>query len=385
MWMNSSPRRPPSNLEDNALSDVDCIVIGAGVVGLAVAKALAATRREVLILERERQFGVHTSSRNSEVIHAGIHYEPHSLKAKLCVAGRDLLYRYCAERGIEHRRCGKFTVATSDEQLLTLEKIEANALANGVFDLQWLDAAQAVRAEPQLKCIRALSSPSTGIIDSHAYMQSLLADAESSGATIAYGTEATSMRPTRAGIEILIDSQAEPAVRAQFVVNCAGLCAHQVAASIEGFPAQYIPSVRYAKGSYFALSGASPFARLVYPAPTPGGHLGIHMTLDLAGAARFGPDTEWVTALDYNVDPQRVRLFAAVIRQYWPALDAGRLYPAYAGIRPKLSGPGEATRDFKISGPDEHGVAGIVNLFGIESPGLTASLALGEYIASMIQ
>jgi L-2-hydroxyglutarate oxidase LhgO len=385
MWMNSWLRPPPSNLEDNALSDVDCIVIGAGVVGLATARALAALKREVVILERERQFGMHTSSRNSEVIHAGIHYEPHSLKAKLCVAGRDLLYRYCAERGIEHRRCGKFTVATSGEQLATLEEIEANARANGVFDLQWLDAAAAVRAEPQLKCIRALSSPSTGIIDSHAYMQSLLADAENSGATIAYGTEVTSLRPTPAGVEIRIESQSEPAVRAQCVVNCAGLYAHHVAASIAGFPAQYIPSVRYAKGSYFALSGASPFARLVYPAPTPGGHLGIHMTLDLAGAARFGPDTEWVNTIDYAVDPKRVSIFANVIREYWPALDAGRLYPAYAGIRPKLSGPGEATRDFKISGPDEHGVAGIVNLFGIESPGLTASMALGEYIAAMMR
>jgi L-2-hydroxyglutarate oxidase LhgO len=366
------------------LNDVDCIVIGAGVVGLAAARGLAANQREVLILERERRFGMHTSSRNSEVIHAGIHYEPHSLKAKLCVAGRDLLYRYCAKRGIEHRRCGKFTVATSKAQLATLEKIEANALANGVCDLQWLDAAQALRAEPQLKCIRALSSPSTGIIDSHGYMQSLLADAEGSGATIAYGTEVTSLRPTSAGIEIRIESEADPVVRAQIVVNSAGLNACEVAASIADFPAQHIPNVRYAKGSYFALTGASPFARLVYPAPTPGGHLGIHMTLDLAGAARFGPDTEWVNSIDYTVDPQRVDLFADVIRQYWPALDAGRLYPAYAGIRPKLSGAGEATQDFKISGPEQHGIAGIVNLFGIESPGLTASLALADYIAALL-
>ncbi|HEY0747632.1 MAG TPA: NAD(P)/FAD-dependent oxidoreductase [Steroidobacteraceae bacterium] len=366
------------------MNDVDCIVIGAGVVGLAAARALAAGKREVVILERERRFGMHTSSRNSEVIHAGIHYEPGSLKAKLCVAGRDLLYRYCAERGIEHRRCGKFTVATSNGQLATLEKIEANALANGVCDLQWLDAAQTLRAEPQLQCIRALSSPSTGILDSHAYMQSLLADAESSGATIAYGTAVTSMRATSAGIEIGIESEAEPVVRAQIVVNSAGLYAHQVAASIADFPAQHIPDVRYAKGSYFALTGPSPFARLVYPAPIAGGHLGIHMTLDLAGAARFGPDTEWVDTVDYTVDPQRLGLFAEVIRQYWPALDAGRLYPAYAGIRPKLSGAHEATRDFKISGPEEHGVAGIVNLFGIESPGLTASLALGDYIAAII-
>jgi L-2-hydroxyglutarate oxidase LhgO len=360
------------------------MVIGAGVVGLAVARALARGGREVVILERERQFGVHTSSRNSEVIHAGIHYEPRSLKATLCVSGRDLLYRYCAERGIGHRRCGKFTVATTEDQLPVLEKIQGNALANGVFDLEWLDAEQAARAEPQLKCVRALSSPSTGIIDSHAYMQALLADAEGAGAIIAYGATVASMNPTAAGTEMHIENQPGPAARAQLVVNCAGLHAHEVARSIEGFPAQYIPAVSFAKGSYFALAGASPFARLVYPAPRPGGHLGIHMTIDLSGAARFGPDTEWVTSIDYAVDPQRVSIFADVIRDYWPRLDRERLYPAYAGIRPKLSGAGEATRDFCISVPADHGVAGIVNLFGIESPGLTASLALAEYIAARV-
>jgi L-2-hydroxyglutarate oxidase LhgO len=365
------------------LDDVDCIVIGAGVIGLAVARALALKGREAIILERERQFGMHTSSRNSEVIHAGIHYPPKSLKAQLCVSGRDLLYRYCAERGVEHRRCGKFTVATSEAQLATLEKIESNARANGVFDLEWLDAAQARRAEPQLACIRALSSPSTGIIDSHAYMLSLLADAEGAGASIAYGTAVASLRPTPEGIEIMIDGEPDPVARAHLIVNCAGLTAHYVAASIEGFPARYIPNIRYAKGSYFALTGASPFDRLVYPAPTEGSHLGVHATIDLAGAARFGPDTEWVEAIDYAVDPARATIFADVIRQYWPGLDAGRLYPAYAGIRPKISGPGEATRDFYISGPKDHGLAGIVNLFGIESPGLTASLALGEYIAAL--
>jgi L-2-hydroxyglutarate oxidase LhgO len=366
------------------LNDVDCAVIGGGVIGLAVARALAHNGREVVILERERQFGMHTSSRNSEVIHAGIHYEPQSLKAKLCVAGRDLLYSYCAERGIGHRRCGKFTVATSDEQLATLERIEMSALANGVFDLEWLDAKQAARAEPELECVHALWSPSTGIIDSHAYMQSLLADAESLGAIIAYGTQVASLSPTPAGIEIRIEKELGPAVCAHQVINCAGLHAHQVAASIEGFPAQHIPKISYAKGSYFALRGASPFTRLVYPAPRVGGHLGIHMTIDLAGAARFGPDTEWVDAIDYAVDPQRVPIFAEVIREYWPRLDASRLYPAYAGIRPKISGAGEATRDFCISGPKDHGLAGIVNLFGMESPGLTASLALGEYIAAMM-
>jgi L-2-hydroxyglutarate oxidase LhgO len=366
------------------LNDVDCIVIGAGVVGLAIARALARGGREVVILERERHFGMHTSSRNSEVIHAGIHYMPGSLKARLCVSGRDLLYRYCTERGIGHRRCGKLTVATSEEQLATLEKIEINARASGVFDLQWFDAEQAARAEPQLQCLRALWSPSTGIIDSHAYMQALLADAEASGAIIAYGTQVASLRPTPAGIEIVIEKESSPDVRARLVINAAGLYAHLVAASIEGFPAQHIPAISYAKGSYFALTGASPFTRLVYPAPRAGGHLGIHLTIDLTGAARFGPDTEWVDAIDYAVDPQRAVFFAEVIREYWPRLSARRLYPAYAGIRPKVSGPGEASRDFSISGPDDHGLAGIVNLFGIESPGLTASLALGETIAAMI-
>ena len=359
-------------------------MIGAGVIGLVVARALALKGREAIILERERQFGMHTSSRNSEVIHAGIHYPPNSLKAQLCVSGRDLLYRYCAERGVGHRRCGKFTVATSEAQLAALEKIESHARANGVFDLEWLDAEQARRAEPHLACIRALSSPSTGIIDSHAYMLSLLADAEGAGASIAYGTRVASLRPTPAGVEIVIDGESDPVIRASLVVNCAGLDAHHVAAAIVGFPAQYIPKIAYAKGSYFALTGASPFHRLVYPAPTEGSHLGIHATIDLAGAARFGPDTEWVEAIDYTVDPRRATIFADVIRQYWPGLDAARLYPAYAGIRPKISGPGEAMRDFYISGPKDHGLAGIVNLFGIESPGLTASLALGEYIASSV-
>jgi L-2-hydroxyglutarate oxidase LhgO len=366
------------------LHDVDCIVIGAGVIGLAVARALARSGREVVILERERQFGMHTSSRNSEVIHAGIHYPPRSLKAKLCVAGRDLLYRYCAERGIGHRRCGKFTVATADAEVAVLENIADNALANGVVDLEWLDAKQATRIEPQLTCVRALSSPSTGIIDSHAYMQSLLADAEAAGATVAYGTTVDSLAPTPAGTQIRIEATAQPIVRAQLVVNCAGLHAHQVANSIEGFPAQHVPTVRYAKGSYFALAGASPFTRLVYPAPRAGSHLGIHMTIDLSGAARFGPDTEWVEAIDYAVDPQRVAIFADAIRRYWPRLDAERLYPAYAGIRPKILGQRDATPDFDVSGPEEHGVAGIVNLFGIESPGLTASLALGEYVVALI-
>jgi L-2-hydroxyglutarate oxidase LhgO len=365
------------------VNDVDCIVIGAGVIGLAAARALAHRGREVIVLESERHIGMHTSSRNSEVIHAGIHYEANSLKARLCVAGRDLLYRYCAERVIPHRRCGKFTVATAASQLATLEKIEANARANGVLDLVWLDGSEARRMEPELRCIRALSSPSTGIIDSHVFMQSLMADAEADGASLVCGTAVTSLRCTQAGIEIAVNQESTPTVRARTVINSAGLAAERVASSMQGFPPQFIPKLHFAKGSYFALSGASPFSRLVYPAPPPGGHLGIHATIDLSGAARFGPDSEWVQSIDYAVDPGRVGLFAEAIRHYWPGLDEARLHPAYAGIRPKVSGPGEAARDFCISGPTEHGIARIVNLFGMESPGLTSSLALGEYIAGM--
>jgi L-2-hydroxyglutarate oxidase LhgO len=373
------------------VNEVDCVVIGAGVIGLAIARALACEGREVIILERERHFGMHTSSRNSEVIHAGIHYQPNSLKARTCVSGRDLLYRYCAERGIAHRRCGKLTVATSEEQLTQLHAIESQARSNGVFDLEWLDGAQARRSEPKLRCSAALWSPSTGIIDSHGYMLSLLADAEAHGGQIAYGAAVSSLRPAQSGIDIFIDGAPVPAVRAQIVVNSAGLDAHRVAQSIEGFPAKHIPAVRYAKGSYFALSGSAPFARLIYPVPESGG-LGIHMTLDLAGQARFGPDVEWVDSVDYVVDAARAVTFYDAIRRYWPGLGDGQLSSAYAGVRPKLAGiaagvgagAAATAADFCISGPADHGVAGVVNLFGMESPGLTASPALAAHVASIV-
>jgi len=364
-------------------------VIGAGVIGLAIARALACEGREVIILERERHFGLHTSSRNSEVIHAGIHYPSDSLKARTCVSGRELLYRYCAERGIAHRRCGKFIVATSEEQLAQLHTIESQARSNGVADLEWLDGTQARRREPALRCSAALSSPSTGIIDSHGYMLSLLADAEAHGAQIAYGAAVTSLRPTHSGVDIFIDTEPLPVLRAHIVVNSAGLDAHRVAQSIDGFPVKHIPAVRYAKGSYFALSGSAPFGRLIYPVPQSGG-LGIHMTLDLAGLARFGPDVQWVDSVDYAVDEARAVTFYDAIRRYWPGLGEGQLASAYAGVRPKLAGgqagAGAATTaaDFCVSGPADHGVAGIVNLFGMESPGLTASPALAAHVASIV-
>ncbi len=374
------------------MNDVDCIVVGAGVIGLAVARAIARSGREVIVIERERHIGMHTSSRNSEVIHAGIHYAPGSLKARLCVAGREALYRYCALHGIGHRRCGKLTVAATHGDVAHLEQIEANARANGVLDLQWLDGAEAVKLEPQLKCAVALLSPSTGIIDSHGFMQCLLGDAESYGANVAYGSYVTALKPTDRGVEVCVDGQTAAAVRTRWFINCAGLGAARVASSIEGFPLAHIPRMHYAKGSYFSLAGgssqAAPFSRLIYPAPSASGHLGIHLTLDLSGGVRFGPDLQWLEALDeppdYAVDASRAALFAEAVRQYWPALPAARLTPGYAGIRPKLSGPGEPARDFLISGPKDHGVDGVVNLFGIESPGLTSSLALGDFIAAQL-
>ena len=363
------------------MNPADCVVIGAGVIGLAAARALALAGRKVLILERERHFGMHLSSRNSEVIHAGMHYPPGSLKALTCVAGRELLYRYCGDKGIAHRRCGKFIVA-ADAQCAQLRAIELQARANGIVDLEWLDGAEARRREPALDCAAALSSPSTGIVDSHALMLSLLADAEARGAEIAYGAAVTALRPGRGGCDIFVDSSASPELRAALIINAAGLDAHRIARSIEGFPEQHIPRVRFAKGTYFSLAGSAPFSRLIYPVPEAGG-LGIHMTVDLAGRARFGPDVQWVEQVDYGVDAARAATFYGAIRQYWPQLADGRLSPAYCGVRPKLSGPGEAAADFCISGPAAHGVAGVVNLFGMESPGLTASLALADCIASM--
>lgn len=371
------------------MTEVDCIVIGAGVIGLGVARAVARGGRDVIVIERERHAGLHSSSRNSEVIHAGIHYTPGSLKATLCARGREALYRYCDINLISYRRCGKLTVAASRDEVPHLQKIEANARANGVLDLEWLESAQAVALEPELKCAVALHSPSTGIIDSHAYLHCLLGDAESYGANVAYGTELSALRRTDRGIEVCVDDQAAPVLRTRWVINCAGLGAARVAALMDDFPRAHIPRMHYAKGSYFAVPGRSPFTRLIYPAPSASGHLGIHMTLDLAGCARFGPDMQWLDAVgetpDYSLDATRAALFADAVREYWPRLPAERLAPAYAGIRPKLSGPDEPARDFLISTPRDHGVAGVVNLFGIDSPGLTASLAIGDVVAAVLE
>ena len=337
--------------------------------------------REVLILERERQFGTITSSRNSEVIHAGIYYPPGSLKAKLCVAGREQLYAYAGQHHVAHKRVGKLIVATNSGQMVELDRLKGVAEVNGVEDLEWLDQAKLSALEPELNSVGALLSPSTGIIDSHGYMLSLLGEAESRGAVIAYGAELAAARPNAGGLRLEL-ADGGGAVGARLLVNAAGLHAPSLARSIDSFPESHTPRESYAKGNYFSLAGRTPFRHLIYPVPEPGG-LGVHLTLDLAGLARFGPDVQWIETLDYSVDPRRGDVFYARIRNYWPGLPDGALQPAYCGIRPKLSVPGEEAADFVISGPEQHGFPGVINLFGIESPGLTASLALAEEVARM--
>jgi L-2-hydroxyglutarate oxidase LhgO len=362
------------------MDTVDVVVIGAGVVGLAVAGELARQGREPLILEAHSTFGTEISSRNSGVIHAGIYYPQGSLKARLCVRGRDLLYEHCERHGIPYRRCGKLIVATSDAQRRTLEQIRAAASLNGV-ELIALDRIEAQALEPEVSCVAALLSTATGIIDVHSYMLALLARAEEHGATLLCRHRVTRM--VIEGQDVLIAVNGEtPGLQARMVINCAGLHAPQTARLIEGFPAERIPAAYFAKGSYFTLVGRSPFQRLVYPIPEPGG-LGVHVTLDLDGRARFGPDVEWVDGCEYRVDVRRAERFYAAIRAYWPRLEDGALKPGYAGIRPKISGPGEPAADFRIDGPTTHGIAAVINLFGIESPGLTASLAIAEEVGKL--
>ena len=360
----------------------DCAVIGAGVVGLAIARRLARAGREVLILEAEQAFGTGISARNSEVIHAGIYYPHGSLKARLCVAGRDMLYAYCAERAIDHRRCGKLLVATNANQLGQLEAIAAHARGNGVDDLRALTRNAALEIEPALECAAALFSPSTGIVDSHALMLALLGDAENAGAVLALRSPVSGGEVTADGIVLDIGGIEAMQLRATTVINCAGLGAQGFAHALRGLPDGSVPPLSYAKGNYYTLTGRAPFSHLVYPLPEAAG-LGVHLTLDLGGQARFGPDVEWVDTLDYRVDPRRADAFYAEIRRYWPALPDGALAPAYAGIRPKPHLAGAATCDFIVQGPGEHGVPGLVCLYGIESPGLTASLALAEHVAGL--
>lgn len=368
------------------MEQVECAVIGAGVVGLAVARQLALAGREVVILEAEPAFGTITSARNSEVIHAGIYYPAGSLKAELCVRGRDLLYEYCATHGVAHQRTGKLIVATDPAQHPALEQLREKAIANGVHDLRWLPAEEAMALEPQLRCSAALLSPSTGIVDSHGLMLALLGDAEAAGAMLAVRSPVLRGRVAGHGAILEVGGDAPMTLAAHTVINCAGLRAPSIARALEGFPQDTVPPAYFAKGCYFSLSGRSPFSHLIYPVPEAAG-LGVHLTLDLGGQARFGPNVEWVDRDDgdvYQVDPRAADGFYAEVRKYWPALPDCALQPGYAGLRPKITGPGEAAADFRIDGPTVHGCAGIVQLYGIESPGLTASLAVAERAAAAL-
>lgn len=365
------------------MEQVDCIVIGAGVVGLAVARVMAQRGLETLVLEQGTDIGTGTSSRNSEVIHAGIYYPTGSLKAELCVRGKALLYDYCAARGVAHRRCGKFIVATSVDQLGKLEQLAETGRRNGVQALAMMTGAQAMSREPSLQCVAALDSSSTGIVDSHGLMLALRGDFEASGGMVAFDAPVRSGHCGAQGIQLEVGGAEPMEIQAGLVINAAGLGAQRVAAALHGMPQALVPPLFMAKGNYYSLRGRAPFSRLVYPVPEPGG-LGVHLTLDLGGQARFGPDVEWVESEDYRVDPRRADAFEEEIRRYWPGLPEGALQPAYAGIRPKISGPGESAADFVLQGPAQHGQAGLMHLFGIESPGLTASLALGERVADLM-
>ena len=359
---------------------VDCIVAGAGVVGLAVAAGLARRGLETWVLEAEDAIGTATSSRNSEVIHAGIYYPAGSLKARLCREGRDRLYAYCERRGVAHRRCGKLIVATDAAQLAELDAIVARAAANGVDDLRRIDVGQALALEPSLRCVGAVVSPSTGIVDSHALMLSLQAQIEAGGGIVALRTPVARVAQDRDGFVVATSGVDATDLACRYFVNSAGLGAPRLARAIEPLDPAHVPPAYLAKGNYYALQARNPFTRLIYPVPEQAG-LGVHLTIDLAGRGRFGPDVEWVDSIDYAVDPRRADGFYAAIRRYWPGLPDGALAPAYSGIRPKIQAPGEPARDFVVQAQAVHGVAGLVNLFGIESPGLTASLAIADEVA----
>jgi L-2-hydroxyglutarate oxidase LhgO len=363
------------------VENVDAVVVGAGVVGLAVARALALAGRETIVLDAEDAIGTHTSSRNSEVIHAGIYYPKGSLKALACVRGRRLLYEYCETHGVPFKRCGKLIVATDASQMAELSAIREKAHANGVSDVEFIPTQKIKEWEPELRCVAGLHSPSTGIIDSHALMLAYLGDAEARGAALALKSPLIGGEITRDGIVLHTNDMT---LKTSVLVNSAGLRAPTVAGKIEGFDTKFVPRELYAKGNYYSLNKKSPFSRLVYPVPEPGG-LGVHVTLDLAGQARFGPDVEWVDRISYEVDPRRAERFYAAIRRYWPGLPDGALLPGYSGIRPKTAGPNEPAPDFQIQGPAAHGVPGLVHLFGIESPGLTASLALAEAVLRQLE
>jgi len=373
---------------------VDAVVIGAGVVGLAISRALARRGREVVVLERNCRIGSVTSARNSEVVHAGIYYPQNSLKARSCVRGRDLLYEYCENNGVSFKRCGKLIVATSDSQVIKLQSIQEKASANGVHDLQILDRHEVSTLEPNVECYAALLSPSTGVVDSHAFMVAIQGDLEDAGGAVAFNAPFEGCRRLQNGqVRIKVGGDEPMELSCKLLVNSAGLVAPHVASLIEGMPTGKIPKAYFAKGNYYSLLGKSPFTRLVYPVPQQAG-LGVHATVDLSGQVRFGPDVEWVSfdcphlllseGRHYHVDPERADSFYSEVRKYWPALPDAALVPDYSGIRPKIVGPGEQSADFVVSGPADHGVPGVVNLLGIESPGLTASLAIAEHVEQLL-
>lgn len=381
---------PPAERHNPTMESVDAVVVGAGVVGLAVGRALAQRGLETLVLERENAIGTGVSSRNSEVIHAGLYYPEGSLKARLCVRGKQLLYALCESHGVAHQRCGKLIVATSAQQLDGLKTLAAKAARNGVNDLRWLSAEEARALEPALACEAALLSPSTGIVDSHGLMLALQGDLERHGGAVGLASVLNAIEPGPDGHVLQIASEgSEMSLRARIVVNAAGLWAPAVAAATAGLDARFVPQAHFSKGCYFSLAGRAPFARLVYPMPQDA-WLGVHLTLDLGGQARFGPDAQWLegvsepTQIDYQVDPARAEGFYADVRRYWPGLPDGALQPAYSGVRPKIHGPHEPAPDFRIDGPAEHGLAGLVNLLGIESPGLTSSLAIAEEVMARL-
>jgi L-2-hydroxyglutarate oxidase LhgO len=361
------------------METLDTVVIGAGVVGLAVARELALQGRDVVVLETENSFGRHASSRNSEVIHAGIYYPRGSLKAQCCVTGRELLYAYCAERGIPHRRIGKLLVAVEADEIDTLARYCASAAHNGVTDIRMLEQREWRELEPAIDVVAAALSPSTGIIDSHAFMLALLGDLEAAGASVVFSSPVTGGNRANGMPVLYVGGISNVAVRARSVINCAGLRAPQLAVAL-GVAPRFVPQPRFARGRYYTLAGASPFKHLVYPMPTQEG-LGIHVTLDLGGSARFGPDVDWIDAIDYAFGADARAGFISAIARYYPDIARRDIHPDYCGIRPKIAGPGEAAADFMVTDQRQHGVAGLINLFGIESPGLTAALALAQLVA----
>ncbi|MEZ0172473.1 NAD(P)/FAD-dependent oxidoreductase [Microvirga sp. TS319] len=362
---------------------MDVLVIGAGVVGLACARALAQRGHDVIVAEKTGGIGNGVSSRNSEVIHGGMYYPADSFRARHCVNGRRLLYAFCESHGVPHRKCGKLIVATDDLEQAKIEGIYEQGVANGVEGLSFLTGAEAAALEPNLTCTGAVLSRETGIIDSHALMLALQGDLEAAGGMIAFQATVERIARNGTGWNVAVGGAQPTEIAVDAVVNAAGLGAQALARTTEAYAPERVPPLVLAKGNYFGCLGRPAFSRLIYPAPVDGG-LGTHVTLDLAGRMRFGPDVEWIDREIYEVDPERTEAFYAAIRRYWPGLPDGALVPDYAGIRPKLTGPGEKAADFMIDGPAEHGLAGLVQLFGIESPGLTSCLSLAEEVADRL-